>query len=157
PRSSPVGERAGSIDGPAAGPLNGGAAPGSDDSGAPRSEEEHAVARLWGEVLRVDRVGGRDAFFRVGGHSLLALRRVSKIHAAFGVEISLGQFFATPTVEHVAAEIVRLQRRRGVAASIVPVRRDGILPLSNAQERLWFVERMLRADGPRPYNVSIAI
>jgi amino acid adenylation domain-containing protein len=131
-------------------------ATGATNPASPASPIAQVVTRLWCEALRIDRVAAHDDFFELGGHSLLAIRLVSKICAELGVQLSLGQFFAAPTVEGVAAEIERLHGQRA-ARPIVPVRRDGLLPLSSVQERLWFVERMLRADGTRPYNVSIAL
>ncbi|HVK86709.1 MAG TPA: amino acid adenylation domain-containing protein, partial [Kofleriaceae bacterium] len=120
--------------------------------------EQASISKLWCEVLKVDQVGLHDDFFELGGHSLLAIRLISKLRAAFDVDIPLGQFFAAPTVEALAAEVRRLRGGTTPAQpAIARVPRDGVLPLSNAQERVWFAERMLAKDGPRPFNVAIAI
>jgi len=65
---------------------------------APRNPTEETVAKLWVEMLAVDRVGIYDSFFELGGHSLRAMQLVSRIRDAFNVEVSLRQFFESPTV-----------------------------------------------------------
>ncbi|HEY4056024.1 MAG TPA: amino acid adenylation domain-containing protein, partial [Kofleriaceae bacterium] len=122
---------------------------------APRNEIETTLAALWCEALKVRRVGPRDDFFELGGHSLLAIRLIAKIRAAFGVDLTLGHLFERPTVEQLSAEIAK--QRAAVKPAIARVARDGVLPLSNAQERIWAHERMMRADGPKPFNVALAV
>jgi amino acid adenylation domain-containing protein len=65
---------------------------------APRSRAEEIVARIWSEVLGVDRVGANDNFFELGGHSLLATQVMSKLRTAFAVELPLRALFEAPTV-----------------------------------------------------------
>jgi acyl carrier protein len=76
---------------------------------APRSEVEKAVADLWARILKVEQVGMEDNFFELGGHSLLATQIVSRMRDAFRVEISLRQFFESPTVSGIASAIARKQ------------------------------------------------
>ncbi|MDB4951422.1 MAG: putative non ribosomal peptide synthetase protein, partial [Gemmatimonadetes bacterium] len=75
----------------------------------PANETEEALAAIWAEVLRVDRVGRRDDFFDLGGHSLLAVQVVSRVRQALGVELPLGEVFARPVLQDLAQEIVDAQ------------------------------------------------
>jgi amino acid adenylation domain-containing protein len=111
---------------------------------AARNATEERLLAIWKELLGVDRIGVEDDFFALGGHSLLATQAVSRVRQAFGVELPLRTFFAAPSVASVAAEISRLRLGGGETEvpPIVPVPRDGRLPLSFAQERLWFLDRL---------------
>jgi amino acid adenylation domain-containing protein len=121
---------------------------GSPESGrslvAARNATEERLLAIWKELLGVERIGVEDDFFALGGHSLLATQAISRVRQAFGVELPLRTFFAAPSVASVAAEISRLRLGGGEAdvPPIVPVPRDGRLPLSFAQERLWFLDRL---------------
>ncbi|HVH12494.1 MAG TPA: amino acid adenylation domain-containing protein, partial [Longimicrobium sp.] len=75
---------------------------------APRTQAEESLADIWAEVLGVERVGVNDSFFERGGHSLLIMRLVARVRAAFGVELSIRAVFAAPTLEAMAAEVERL-------------------------------------------------
>ncbi|HEX2079519.1 MAG TPA: amino acid adenylation domain-containing protein, partial [Longimicrobium sp.] len=111
---------------------------------APRTPVEEVLAGIWAEVLRVERVGATDAFFDLGGHSLLATRLCSAVRERLGVEVPVRAVFEHPVLESFAAEVDRLLRAgAGVEAPpIRPAERTGPLPLSFAQERLWFVDRL---------------
>ncbi len=111
---------------------------------AARNATEERLLAIWKELLGVDRIGVEDDFFALGGHSLLATQAISRVRQAFGVELPLRAFFEAPSVASVAAEILRLRLGGGEAdvPPIVPVPRDGRLPLSFAQERLWFLDRL---------------
>ena len=108
---------------------------------APRSDVERGVAAVWADVLGVERVGVEDNFFELGGDSILSIQVISRVRAAFGVEVSLRSLFANPTV----AGLVGALPADAVAdysggASVIPVvSRAGELPLSFAQQRLWFL------------------
>ncbi|HEY7767045.1 amino acid adenylation domain-containing protein, partial [Longimicrobium sp.] len=95
------------------------------------------------------------SFFELGGHSLLATRVVSRIREVFAVELPLRALFEEPTVAELAGRVGEM-RRAGLPAlpPVVPVERTGALPLSFAQERLWFLERL--APGSTTYNISMA-
>jgi amino acid adenylation domain-containing protein len=73
----------------------------------PRTPVETALAAIWAEVLRVERVGVNDDFFLLGGHSLLIMRLIARVHDAFGVEVPIRSVFSAPTLEGMAAEIQR--------------------------------------------------
>ncbi|MBV9110009.1 MAG: amino acid adenylation domain-containing protein, partial [Gemmatimonadetes bacterium] len=123
---------------------------------APRTPAEEVMAAIWAEVLRLGRVGAEDDFFVLGGHSLLATRVVSRVREAFGVELPLRALFEGPTVSAMAARVEAL-RRDGAPAlpPIAPVDRAGPLPLSFAQERLWFLDRL--QPGSAFYNSPVAL
>jgi amino acid adenylation domain-containing protein len=123
---------------------------------APRTPVEEVLAGTWAEVLGVERVGVEDGFFELGGHSLLATRVVSRVRELFGVELPLRALFEGPTVAELA-RAVEDERRRELPAlpPVVPTGRTGALPLSFAQERLWFLDRM--EPGSAAYNLPFAL
>ena len=71
----------------------------------PRNATEQMVAEVFAEVLDVDHVGAFDDFFGLGGHSLLATRTISRLSAAFGVEVSIADLFTNPVVTDLASEM----------------------------------------------------
>ncbi|MGW5177089.1 amino acid adenylation domain-containing protein [Streptomyces sp. NPDC004082] len=117
-------------------PARQGAGP---DHTAPRDETEQLVAEVWADVLGLDRIGIDDSFFDLGGHSLLATMAVSRIAQRLGREIELRTVFENPTVRGFAPRVAAA--RACGAGEVVPVDRDRPLPLSFAQERLWFLDR----------------
>jgi amino acid adenylation domain-containing protein/non-ribosomal peptide synthase protein (TIGR01720 family) len=131
-------------------------APAGEDFAAPRTPVEEVLAGIWAEVLRLDAAGIHDSFFEQGGHSLLATRVVSRVREVFGVEVPLRALFENPTVAALAARVDEM-RRTDVPAlpPVVPVERKGPLPLSFAQERLWFLERL--QPGNTSYNMPQAL
>jgi amino acid adenylation domain-containing protein len=112
---------------------------------APQGEIESTLARLWSELLGIERIGRDDDFFAVGGHSLLAVQLTSRVRVAFGLEVPLGELFARPTLAGYA------QRVAAATASslptIVPTSRQEALPLSFAQQRLWFLAHLDERAG----------
>ncbi|HEX3529024.1 MAG TPA: amino acid adenylation domain-containing protein, partial [Thermoanaerobaculia bacterium] len=131
------------------------------DAEAPRSQEEELLAGIWAEVLGRERIGLRDDFFDLGGHSLLATRVVSRIREVFGIELPLRRLFEAPTVAALAAELAaaRRQAEGGHAAAPpappIPGARDRELPLSFAQERLWFLDQL--EPGGTAYNLALPV
>ncbi|MEV7287858.1 amino acid adenylation domain-containing protein [Streptomyces sp. NPDC093252] len=110
---------------------------------APRTPAEQLVAGVWAELLGRDRVGAADDFFALGGTSLQLTRLAARLRAASGARLPLRGLFTATTVEAQA----RLLGPAGEAEpadgdAVVPVRRDGVLPLSSGQRRLWFLDRM---------------
>ncbi|HEV2735654.1 MAG TPA: amino acid adenylation domain-containing protein, partial [Longimicrobiaceae bacterium] len=129
---------------------------GSTEFVPPRTPAEGAVAEIWAETLRLERVGVTASFFELGGHSLLATRVVSQVRRVFGVEVPLRALFEGPTVAELAGRVEEI-RRAGAPAlpPVVPTGRTAPLPLSFAQERLWFLDR-LQPDSAF-YNVYSAM
>jgi len=111
---------------------------------APRDPVEERMAAIWREVLKRDSIGVHDSFFTSGGHSLLATRLISRLEEAFDIELPLRAVFDEPTVARLAARVAaaRSERRRASAPPLRRVPRDGPLPLSFAQERLWVMDRL---------------
>ncbi|WP_122551861.1 non-ribosomal peptide synthetase, partial [Pseudomonas viridiflava] len=120
---------------------------------APEGEFEVALAEIWAEVLHVERVGRHDHFFDLGGHSLLAMRMVSQVRQQLGVELPLGELFALGELAAVAAALSGVARSE--LPSILPVKRDQPMPLSFAQQRLWFLAQM--DGGNEAYNIPMAL
>jgi amino acid adenylation domain-containing protein len=123
---------------------------------APRTPLEELLAGLFAEVLGVDRLGVEESFFEHGGHSLAAMRLIARIREALGAELPLHRVFETPTVAALARAIAGEARSgRSVAPPLVPVSRATPLPLSFAQQRLWFLHRLEPASPV--YNMPAAL
>lgn len=112
---------------------------------APRHPVEEVLAGIWTQVLGISQVGIYDNFFELGGHSLLATQVISRIRKTFGVDTSLQRLFELPTIAELANDIQEASLQ-GVYA-ITPVPRDGHLPLSFAQARLWLLEQLNPDSG----------
>ncbi|WP_345144491.1 amino acid adenylation domain-containing protein, partial [Dactylosporangium darangshiense] len=121
---------------------------------APAGPVQELLAGIWVELLGVERVGAVDNFFALGGHSLLATQVVSRVRAAFDVEVPVAALFDAPTVAGLAA-VIEAATPGAIAPPIVPAGRDGLLPLSFAQQRLWFLAQ-LEPDSVE-YNMPAAI
>jgi amino acid adenylation domain-containing protein/non-ribosomal peptide synthase protein (TIGR01720 family) len=114
------------------------------------------LAGLFAEVLGVEAVAAGDDFFDLGGHSLLATRLVSRIREAFGVELSLRSLFEAPTVAALAGEVAAALRGGRLALPpLTALPRVGPIPLSFAQQRLWFIDRL--EPGTAAYNMPVAV
>ncbi|HWS56835.1 MAG TPA: amino acid adenylation domain-containing protein, partial [Pyrinomonadaceae bacterium] len=123
----------------------------------PRTPVEEIMCGIWAEVLGVERVGRSDNFFELGGHSLLATRVASRVRHALSTELPLRRLFESPTVAALA-EAVERELRAGARAELPPVSpvpRDEPLPLSYAQQRLWFINQL--EPGGAAYNIPSAV
>lgn len=120
----------------------------------PADTLERRVADVWTDLLWVDQIGRDDDFFALGGHSLLATQIVVRLRAELGTDLDLLSLFGTPTVAAVSARI----RETTSGASEEersrprPRTRTGPVPLSYAQRRFWFLDRL--APGNPFYNVA---
>jgi amino acid adenylation domain-containing protein len=132
------------------------AAPADDEVRiAPRTPAEEMVADAWEAVLKV-RPGSHDNFFALGGHSLAATQVIARIRRAFGIELPLRALFESPTVAGLAARAA--DARRGTHLHLPPLgpaERADESPLSFAQQRFWFVERMGAAGAA--YAIPILV
>ena len=119
---------------------------------APEGELETALAHIWSEMLHVEQVGRDDNFFALGGHSLLAIQVLSRVHTVFGVQLALRRLFEAPSIAELAATL-QLEVKASASEAIAPVTRSAALrlPLSYAQQRLWFLQKL---EGPSAtYNM----
>ncbi|WP_423782433.1 amino acid adenylation domain-containing protein, partial [Fischerella thermalis] len=120
---------------------------------APSTPVEEMLAGIWAEVLGIKKVGIHDNFFELGGHSLLATRVISQLRQVFKVELPLRCLFNQPTVAGLAKEIEKATKA-DLGLEIPPIQRisrTADLPLSFAQQRLWFLAQ-LEPDSPF-YNI----
>ncbi len=135
-------------------------APGEEDFArqiyaAPSGEIETTLATIWRELLGVERISRYDNFFALGGHSLLAVRMMNRI-AALGIELPLSTLFTFPVLttfaEAISAQFGESDR---ILPAIVPLSRESQLPLSFAQQRLWFLTQF---DGvSETYHIPLAL
>ncbi len=123
---------------------------------SPLSPTEELLAGIWADLLGVAQVARTENFFDLGGHSLLATRVLSRVRQIFAVELPVISLFEAPTLAGLAARIEESLRSPGSSAPrIVPVPREGELPLSFAQQRLWFIDQL--EPGGSAYNMPFAV
>ncbi|MBB1062177.1 non-ribosomal peptide synthetase, partial [Marilutibacter spongiae] len=120
---------------------------------APEGEFETGIASTWARLLGCTRVGRDDHFFELGGHSLLATRVVGEVGRAFGRTVPLRMLFEQPGLRAFAAAVAALPHSGQARIPVVP--RGDRLPLSFAQRRLWFIDRL--EGGSAQYNMPIAL
>ena len=121
----------------------------------PRSAVESVLVELWGELLGRSEVSVLDNFFELGGHSLLATQVISRVRETFEVEVPLRALFDTPTIAGLAERIEMARGEDTAVPPLVRVPREGYLPLSFAQQRLWFLDQF--EPGNSVYNVPSAL
>ncbi|HYC28527.1 MAG TPA: condensation domain-containing protein, partial [Chitinophagaceae bacterium] len=120
---------------------------------APRTREEKTIAQVWEALLGSERIGIHDNFFDIGGHSLLATRVVSAIRRRLEVELGIRDLFIHPTIAALAMHLQQLNKGLMLPA-ITRQPRPERIPLSFAQERLWFIHQL---EGSVQYHVPAAL
>ncbi len=119
---------------------------------AASSPTEEILAGIYAQVLGVERVGVDDSFFDLGGDSLSAMRLVAAINTGLGAGVAVRAVFEAPTVAQLAT---RIHGGEGGLEPLVAVERPAVVPLSFAQNRLWFIDQL---QGPSPvYNLAVAL
>ncbi|MDH6123036.1 non-ribosomal peptide synthetase, partial [Kitasatospora sp. GAS204B] len=121
---------------------------------APRTPVEQTITAIWSEILGVDPIGIHDNFFQLGGHSLLATQVTSRLRKELGVEVPVRSVFTAPTPAQLAHAIADLGA--DLTTRLAPAPRDGSpLPLSFAQQRLWFLDQL--EPGSAEYLVPVGL
>ena len=119
---------------------------------SPGNAVEEILVGIYADVLGVERVGVDDSFFDLGGDSLLAMRLSAVVNTSLDADLSVPTVFDAPTVAQLAGRIGVGSRR---LQPLVPVERPAVVPLSYAQQRLWFIDQL---QGPSPvYNLAAAL
>ncbi|GGZ65258.1 hypothetical protein GCM10010387_67790 [Streptomyces inusitatus] len=123
----------------------------------PATPVEEVLCGLFAEVLGLDRVGAEVSFFDLGGDSLLAMRLIARVRAVLETDVRIKDLFITPTV----AEVARLidGDHDGARVPLAPQARPDVLPLSFAQQRMWFLNRLEETDSgaDAAYNLPLAL
>jgi acyl carrier protein len=117
-----------------------------------RTPEEEMLCGMFAEVLGLEEVGIEEDFFQLGGHSLMATRLVSRIRGVFGVEVPLRSVFEGGTVEKLAEYV---KRSPVVGGELKAGERPERVPLSYAQQRLWFIDRL--EGRSTEYNIPLGL
>jgi len=126
---------------------------GKSDDSCTTDPLESKLCKIWKELLKTETIGPEDNFFRLGGHSLIAIRLVSRIHKEFNLEINIWEVFQYPTI----ASLARLLKSKNPSlfSQIEKVEEKEYYPLSHAQRRLWLLSRL---EGQNVlYNLPAAL
>ncbi|HEY8208949.1 MAG TPA: amino acid adenylation domain-containing protein [Myxococcaceae bacterium] len=117
---------------------------------APRTPAERELAGIWSELLGIPQVGAEDDFFALGGHSLIATQVMSRLRERLGVQLPLRAIFDSPRLDALARQVEA--QAAGACSPLQRVAREGDLPLSFAQQRLWFLQQL--DPGGTHYTMS---
>ncbi|MCP2343569.1 non-ribosomal peptide synthetase [Actinomadura rupiterrae] len=121
----------------------------------PRTPAEEVLCGLFAEVLGVASVGADDSFFELGGDSLLAMRLIARLRAVLDAEVGIRELFATPTVAGIARLVA--DERDASAVPLTVRERPDRIPLSFAQQRMWFLSRLEEAGAGAAYNMPLVL
>ncbi|MDN0087529.1 amino acid adenylation domain-containing protein [Yersinia nurmii] len=120
---------------------------------APQGDIEQELHEIWVDVLCQERIGRNDSFFAIGGDSLLAMKLLSKVQSRWQSKITMGAFFAQPTLAQLALLVA--QAKPQTAAQIARIDANARIPLSFPQNRLWFIEQL--GNNDENYNVPLLL
>ncbi|MBL8675936.1 MAG: amino acid adenylation domain-containing protein, partial [Alphaproteobacteria bacterium] len=130
---------------------------GCEQYAPPTTPLEKELCAIWSEVLRIEKIGLHDNFFKLGGHSLLATQVISRIRHNYNIDIPLRALFEQPTIAALCPLIESLKQDNTLSSLplLLPQERKGPIPLSFAQQRLWFLDQLLPEIAL--YNVPLAL
>jgi amino acid adenylation domain-containing protein len=120
---------------------------------APRTQAEQVLASIWQELLKADQVGINDNFFELGGHSLLVMRVLSAIRTRLQVELQVRDIFDHPTIAGLGA-LLHERSAETLLPALVRQPRNGRIPLSYSQERLYFIDKL---EGSIQYHIPVVL
>lgn len=115
----------------------------------PRNKKEKEISDIWEEMLGIEEIGVESNFFKIGGHSLLGVKIISRINKTFDTDLRLRDIFETPTIREIASKIEN--RIINDEEEVLDKVDNNFLPLSFAQERIWFLYQL----HPEDYNYHL--
>lgn len=118
----------------------------------PANDMEEKLAQIWGDILDIKEVGVNSSFFEIGGHSLKALRIISRIYRELKVEVTLKELFENTTIRKLAQLITGTEK--SAYYDIQPLPDQPFYELSHAQHRLWIIDKMQGDTGT--YSIPVA-
>ncbi|WP_211299217.1 non-ribosomal peptide synthetase, partial [Methylovulum psychrotolerans] len=121
---------------------------------APQGHTETVIAGLWQELLHLEHVGRQDQFFELGGHSLLAVQLAARLRQTLGVELPLSEVFAHPVLAELALSVA--QAAQSLLPPLLPCDRSQPIPLSWAQQRLWFLAK-LNPEASAAFHITAGL
>ncbi|WP_157679501.1 non-ribosomal peptide synthetase [Methylovulum psychrotolerans] len=121
---------------------------------APQGHTETVIAGLWQELLHLEHVGRQDQFFELGGHSLLAVQLAARLRQTLGVELPLSEVFAHPVLAELALSVA--QAGQSLLPPLLPCDRSQPIPLSWAQQRLWFLAK-LNPEASAAFHITAGL
>jgi amino acid adenylation domain-containing protein len=137
-------------------PAPGAAAVTEEHFVAPHTFVQELLAGIWIQVLKLEKIGIHDNFFESGGHSLNATQVVSRARNIFHVELHVSDLFTSPTIARLAAIVSeKLKDARWQSPPLRRISRSRHVPVSFAQQRLWFIDRL--ESGSPFYNIPVAV
>jgi amino acid adenylation domain-containing protein len=121
---------------------------------APQTQTEKQLAKIWEELLGIEKIGTSDNFFELGGHSLLAMRVISQVRRELNKELKIRDLFVYPVIADLAKQLEEeeITAADGIIKSVNP--RPEYIPLSYSQERLWFIDRL---EGSVQYHIPAVL
>ncbi|NRB37084.1 MAG: amino acid adenylation domain-containing protein [Pseudomonadales bacterium] len=131
---------------------------GANEYIAARNPFEQAIADIWGDILNLEKISVLDNFFEIGGHSLLATRVIAQIRQRFSIDIHLRELFDNPSIAELALQAQMLQGQQQNMPKLIAITeadRPERLPLSFAQQRLWFIDQL--SPNTSVYNMPFAV
>ena len=129
---------------------------GNSKTITPKTDTELKLSEIWQRVLRLDSISIDWNFFEVGGQSLIATSLIAAVREEFSIDWTLSDIFSAPTIETQATAIDKAVGHGKVEVLSIPVApRNSVLPLSSAQQRLWFLAQV--EPESVAYNITASV